>query len=205
MHPVIYRARYLLLVQGCFLILGWSGLSGQTLGTSDTLGTVTPAPSNRSLFDIQWTERKIIGVIFSTILPGTGQSYLGHSAKGALFTVGTFGGALVTGISENNVVGRNERLQEFFSQYKVSTSYQEANDLWDQVLATKDLLDKDKRRRDLFLRITVALWVANIVDVVLFTEDQGEKTFGAVESPQTSFGVAANAQNGLNFVMVVRF
>lgn len=152
-----------------------------------------------------WTERKIIGVILSTIIPGSGQTYLGHTEKGAAFTIGTIASALITGLSENNVIGRNERLDELKIQYGQSTSYAGADTIWTKMVSTKSILDKDIRRRDLFLKITAVLWVANLVDIILFTDDAGEKTFGLLKTGTTTIALVPNYKNGVNALITVRF
>jgi hypothetical protein len=69
--------------------------------------TVQVAPQTTT-----WTDRKIVGTILSVLIPGSGQTYLGHTEKGAAFTLATLACGLVTGLSENNVIGRNERIIE---------------------------------------------------------------------------------------------
>lgn len=152
-----------------------------------------------------WTERKIIGVILSTIIPGSGQTYLGHTEKGAAFTIGTIASALITGLSESNVIGRNERLDELKIQYGLSSSYVGADTIWSKMVSTKSILDKDIRRRDLFLKITAVLWVANLVDVIFFTDDAGEKTFGMLKTGTTTIALVPNYKNGVNALITVRF
>lgn len=153
----------------------------------------------------EWTRRRVVGLIFSTLIPGSGQSYLGHTEKGAAFTLATFGSALVAGLSESNVVGRNERLDELKSLYRVATSYVGADSIWSQMVETKGILDKDTRRRDVFIKLAVALWVANVLDYLFFTEDKGEKTFGFLPGKENSFALVPDLQNGLNARLTIRF
>ncbi len=140
-------------------------------------GTLTAQLSDTTIFG--WTERKLTAVVLSTVLPGTGQTYLGHSSKGAALTVGMFGCGLVAAISENNVVGRNERLEELQALYQQSTTWVSADYYWRQMVETKGILDRDMKRRDLFAKLTIAVWVANMVDIILFSEDIGQVTFGS--------------------------
>jgi hypothetical protein len=153
-----------------------------------------------------WTSRKMVGVILSTLIPGAGQSYLGHVEKGAAFTITTFGSGLMAGISENNVVGRNERLDELKSQYAHATTYVTADFIWNKMVETKSILDSDVRRRDTFLVITAALWIANLVDIVLFTEDKGEKPFGAAgRAHGPMLALTPHPINGVNAVILLHF
>lgn len=152
-----------------------------------------------------WSERKIISVVFSTLIPGSGQTYLGHTEKGAAFTLGTLTSGLITILSENNIIGRNERLDELKAQYQVATNYIAADTIWAKMVSTKSILDKDVRRRDLFLKLTVAFWVANLVDILFFSEDKGERPFGLLETGRTSFALVPDPKNGINASLSIRF
>jgi hypothetical protein len=131
---------------------------------------------------------------------------LGYTEKGAAFTVATFGSALIAGLSENNVVGRNERLDELKAQYTIAPNYVTADQIWNKMVETKSILDREAQRRDLFLKIAVALWVANMIDVVFLTDDRGEKPFGVRPTePRARLAVVPDAKNGLQTVLSVRF
>lgn len=152
-----------------------------------------------------WTERKVVSVILSTVIPGAGQTYLGHMEKGAAFTVATIASALMAGLSENNIVGRNERLDELKVQYSAATSYIGTDTVWSKMVSTKDILDKDIKRRDLFVKVAIGLWVANMVDIILFSDDRGEKPFGLLNTPGATFAIVPDPRNGLNAALTVRF
>lgn len=153
-----------------------------------------------------WPERRVVSTVLSALIPGSGQTYLGHTEKGAAFTLGTIACALVTGLSENNVVGRNERINELRAQYQIATNYVGADTIWTKMVSTKSLLDDNVKRRDLFLKLTVALWVANMVDVIFFSGDKGEKPFGMRETERgTSLAIVPDSRNGFNAVLTVRF
>ena len=153
-----------------------------------------------------WSERRVVSTVLSALIPGSGQTYLGHTEKGAAFTLGTIACALVTGLSENNIVGRNERINELKAQYQIATNYVGADTIWTKMLSTKSLLDDNVKRRDLFLKMTVALWVANMVDIIFFSGDKGEKPFGLLGTDRgTSLALVPDAKNGVNAVLTVRF
>ncbi|MEX0735873.1 MAG: hypothetical protein WD182_00415 [Bacteroidota bacterium] len=152
-----------------------------------------------------WTERKVVSVILSTVIPGSGQTYLGHMEKGAAFTIATIASALMAGLSENNIVGRNERLDELKVQYSAATSYIGTDTVWTKMVSTKDILDKDIKRRDLFVKVAIGLWVANMVDIILFSDDRGEKPFGLLNTPGATFAIVPDPKNGLHASLTVRF
>ena len=154
-----------------------------------------------------WTERKILGTVLSVLIPGSGQTYLGHTEKGAAFTLGTLACGLMTGLSENNIVGRNERINELKAQYQIATNYIGADSLWNKMVNTKSVLDDNIRRRDLFLKLTAAFWIANIVDVIFFSDDKGEKPFGLLQTGRngTTFALVPDPKNGINAVVRIQF
>jgi TM2 domain-containing membrane protein YozV len=153
-----------------------------------------------------WSTRKARAVLLSTIIPGSGQSYLGHSTKGTILTLGFFGSGLVTVLAENNTIGRNERLTELSALYNQSVNWVEAEALWRQMLETRDIQQKDVKRRDLFLKFTAAFWLASVVDAVLFSEDLGEQAFGsAFKAPGPTMGLSVDPDRGMVSTLTYRF
>lgn len=155
-----------------------------------------------------WTSRKTVALILSTIIPGSGQSYLGNVEKGAAFTIGTLGTGLITLLFENNIIGRNERLAELSAQYDpaFATRYDSSEQIWARMLDTKSILDDEVRLRNRYRTITLVLWIANIIDVVFFTNDMGEKTFGEVQlRDRTTLAVVPDRRNGVNALISIRF
>jgi hypothetical protein len=167
---------------------------------------LTDSTTQGGFLGTPWPERRVVSTVLSAFIPGSGQTYLGHAEKGAAFTLGTIACALVTGLTENNIVGRNERISELRAQYQIATNYVGADTIWTKMVTTKTLLDNNVKRRDLFLKLTVALWVANMVDVILFSGDKGEKPFGLRETERgTSLAIVPDSRNGFNAVLTVRF
>lgn len=153
-----------------------------------------------------WSTRKTRAVVLSTIIPGAGQSYLGHSTKGTILTLGFFGSGLVTLLAENNTIGRNERLTELSALYDQTVNWVEADALWQQMLETKDIQRNDVKRRDLFLKFTAAFWIASVVDIVFFSEDLGEQAFGsAFTAPGATMGLTVDPQRGMVSTLTYRF
>ncbi|MBM4160776.1 MAG: hypothetical protein FJ217_06735 [Ignavibacteria bacterium] len=175
--------------------------AGQDTVRADRADTIAQSPPQLNT----WSDRRIVSVVLSTLIPGSGQTYLGHTEKGAGFTLATLASGLITILSENNIIGRNERLDELKAQYDISTNYIGADTIWAKMVSTKSILDKDVRRRDLFLKLTVAFWVANLVDIVFFTDDKGERTFGLLETGRTTFALVPDPKNGVNACLSIRF
>lgn len=153
-----------------------------------------------------WSSRKLQAVVLSTIIPGSGQSYLGHSTKGTVITLGFFGSGLITLLAENNAIGRNERLTELRALYTQTTNWTEANTYWNQMLETRGILEDDVKRRDIFLKVTTAFWLASVVDAVFFSEDLGEQAFGsAFMTPGASMALSLDPNRGMVSSFTYRF
>lgn len=167
-------------------------------------GDLTAQMRDTTIFG--WSTRKARAVLLSTIIPGSGQSYLGHSTKGTVLTLGFFGSGLITVLAENNTIGRNERLTELAALYEQSVNWVEADALWNQMLETKDIQQKDVKRRDLFLKVTAAFWVASVVDALFFSEDLGEQAFGsAFKAPGATMGLSVDPDRGMVSTLTYRF
>lgn len=127
------------------------------------------AQSNESAI----SKRKLTALTYSTFIPGAGQFYLGHKLKGTIFTLTSFGSLVVTIVSQNNLVGGNERLENLEIQYQSTMNWEKAEKIWQEMLQVKSDIDRDYKRRNLFIGITAGIWIANIIDVLLFTPDKG--------------------------------
>ena len=153
-----------------------------------------------------WSSRKLQAVVLSTIIPGSGQSYLGHSTKGAAITLGFFGSGLITLLAENNTIGRNERLEELRALYSLTVNWVDADAYWQQMVQTREIQQQDVKRRDLFLKVTAVFWAASVVDAVLFSEDLGEQAFGsAFTAPGTSMALSVDPSRGMVSTLTYRF
>ncbi|WP_176697008.1 hypothetical protein [Candidatus Kryptonium thompsonii] len=69
--------------------------------------------------------------------------------------------------------GGNERLENLEMQYVSTMNWERAEQIWQEMVRVKSDIDKDYKRRNLFLGITAGIWVANIIDVLFFTSDKG--------------------------------
>lgn len=143
-----------------------------SLTHSDSISQPASTTSNEAT-----NVRMRTAIIYSCIMPGSGQSMLGHTAKGVSFSLLAFGSALTTLISHNNYVARGERLDALEFQYANATNWTTANAIYNSMKDAHKLLNSDRKRRNLFVIITGIIWSANIVDIVYFTDDQGGNIF----------------------------
>lgn len=119
------------------------------------------------------SKRKLTALTYSTFIPGAGQFYLGHKLKGAIFTLVAFGSLTTTIVSHNNLISESERLENLEIQYQSTLNWEKAEQIWQEMLQVKSDADRDYKLRNLFLKITIGVWVANIIDVLFFTSDKG--------------------------------
>lgn len=145
-----------------------------------------PSPVNEAerVREAELTSRRTTATIYSCILPGSGQTMLGHTYKGVGFTMLAFGSALTAGISHNNFVARNERLDALEFNYANATTWENADAIYIEMRRTHSQLQRDKNRRDIFLVVSAVVWISNIIDIMYFTEDQGQSLFSSAKSEQ---------------------
>ncbi|MEN3038495.1 MAG: DUF5683 domain-containing protein [Candidatus Kryptonium sp.] len=157
---------------------------------------VFPQSSDESFI----SKRKLTALTYSTFIPGAGQFYLGHKIKGAFFTLTTFGSLITAVVSQNNLVGGNERLENLEIQYQSTMNWERAEQIWQEMLQVKANIDRDYKRRNLFLGITAGLWVVNIIDVLLFTPDKGSGDIFGENIP----GIGVESKGG-RFMISAKF
>jgi hypothetical protein len=121
---------------------------------------------------------KYTPLIFSALVPGSGQIYFGHELKGVLFTVGFFSSAVTSMLSHNNMVGRDDQIKKFTKEYLASQEFVVSEKLWRNIEEAKAKRDADYSRRNIFIGVAAGIWLANIVDVLFFTENIGKDEFG---------------------------
>lgn len=133
----------------------------------------------------EMSSRQTTALIYSCILPGSGQTMLGSTYKGVGFTLLAFGSALTAGISHNNFIARNERLDALEFQYANATTWENADLIYTSMRGAHSQLKRDKNRRDLFLVVSAVVWVTNILDIIYITEDEGQSLFSMAETEHT--------------------
>ena len=131
----------------------------------------------RGFFDLDLTPRKTKALIFSTLVPGSGQTYLGSEIKGMGISLAFYGSALAAIIAHNNAQGREDRIKVLTQEYITRGEYNKAEAVWQMILSEKSNRDNDYKRRKIFTWLAVGTWVYNIFDILFLTDDQGESEF----------------------------
>lgn len=133
-------------------------------------------------FDVEFTPRKIKASILSIIVPGSGQTYLGHELKGMAISLGFYGTFLAAIIAHNNSQGREDRIKVLTQEYNTKGNYADAEEVWQTILAERADRDNDYERRSLFSWLSVGIWVYSLFDVIFLTDDLGETQFSQINS-----------------------
>lgn len=145
----------------------------------------------------KFTTRKIRGIVLSTIIPGSGQSYLGNTIKGAAITIGFFGTGVYAIIAHNNMTGREDRIKVLTNEYNSKGSYADAEIVWRKIEAERILRDEDYKRRQIFTLTSLGIWLYNMIDIFFLTEDFGVDEF-ALKNKSWEIDVAsAGSYNGI--------
>lgn len=126
---------------------------------------------------LDFSNREVRAAWLSAIIPGAGQTFLGHDYKGAGITLGFYGSLLTTILAENNFNARQDRIQTLTTDYKGAGNYNLADYYWSQIQFEKGNRDNDVKRRNLFIAVTAALYVYNMIDILYLTEDKGGVSF----------------------------
>jgi hypothetical protein len=131
------------------------------------------------LFDLKFdlSGRKITGLIYSAIVPGTGQFYLGHQYKGAAFTLLSSASLVFALVSQNDVVAMNEKIESLEYDYAKANTYTKANEVWVKMVAARNDAEDFKKSRNLFYGVYAGLWTLNILDLLFLTPDKGSVDF----------------------------
>ena len=128
-------------------------------------------------FDIEFTPRRTRALIYSSLVPGSGQTYLGEELKGMALSIAFYGSALYAIIAHNNALGREDRIKVLTQEYKSKGNYNDAENVWQSILSEKSLRDDDYKRRSIFSWLAAGIWAYNVFDVLFLTGDEGEKEF----------------------------
>lgn len=142
-------------------------------------------------FDVDFTRRKVNALIFSSIVPGSGQTYLGSELKGMGISLAFYSTALTAIVAHNNAKGREDRIKVLTQDYITKGNYEDAEEVWQTILSEKENRDNDYTRRSIFTWCAVGVWVYNIVDVIFLTDDQGEGGF-AQNNPPVELDIVGN-------------
>lgn len=138
----------------------------------------------------------------SAILPGWGQHYTGKKGKGTLFLLtelAAIGGVLWADAGRADAENDYEAA---LRAYERATQIDEIEETYEKVLSTYDDYDDWHQRRKRLAYVAAAIWVANVVDAVVFYPSPGVGLYAdsgvaepvglyaSVDSEETTLGFA---------------
>lgn len=139
------------------------------------------------LFNVpRFDTRRITGLAYSILVPGSGQIYLGHTTKGAAIAVGFFTGLVGAMVSQNNFIGNRERIQTLQYEYLNSDRFTLAEYYWKQMVSVHNEQKTHEKSRNLFALATAVIWSVNIIDYLFFTKDKGPIEFSLNPNTQNN-------------------
>lgn len=185
---LIYILSLVLFCAAAFGGDGQSGLSDFRAIDDSTIVSAYSIDVTKNLF----SGRKQTALLYSIVVPGSGQTMLGSPYKGFGFTILGFGSALTTLISHNNFVASNERLDALEFQYRNSTTWESSDAIFRSLNETYTKMNNYKKMRNTFAVISVVVWTLNIADVIFFTEDEGESVFSKIRVEEIPITIADN-------------
>lgn len=190
---MLNNVRHIIIAFTALFMVSQSMSAGEGLKYLSLYHTAIPLQDTAALSATSVVEpnssRRTTALIYSCVMPGSGQTMLGHTYKGLGFTLSAFGSVLTALISHNNFVARNERLDALEYQYANATNWVSAEVIYGAMRTAHGEMVSDRDRRNLFIGIAAVIWTANIVDLVYNTEDEGETLFSL--APVTSSSAAA--------------
>lgn len=125
----------------------------------------------------KFDSRRVTGLVYSSFVPGSGQIYLGHKTKGAMYAIGFFTGLIGAIVSQNNFIGNRERIQSLQFDYLNADRYTLAEYYWRQIVNVHNEQKTHERARNIFAIATGLIWTFNIVDYLFLTDDKGPIEF----------------------------
>jgi TM2 domain-containing membrane protein YozV len=136
----------------------------------------TPAPSK--LVDLN--SRKFRAIVFSTFVPGSGQTFLGNQLKGIGFTLGFYGTVVTAVLAHANMVSREERIEVLTKEYRAAGNFPTAERVWQRIEFERGNRDNDHDRRQIFTIAAAGVWVLNMIDIIFLSSDAGLDEFAAI-------------------------
>jgi len=109
---------------------------------------------------------KVAAVMFSTILPGTGQLYQGYSGRGWLFLAGAAGIGLTVYANHYLYQQDNDLYLERLEDYRQAIDINEIILMREAVQESFDSMKKYEDDRNTYMGVLGAFWVLNLIEVI---------------------------------------
>lgn len=141
---------------------------------------------------LEYGTREFYALVLSSLIPGSGQTYLGHEYKGAAITLGFVGTTIGAVIAHNNFLAREDRIEVLTRDYNQASEFSKAEQLWRQIKTEENNRKYDNERRAIFGISAAVIWVYNIIDILFLTDDKGEDVFASNSPSNIDFITGAD-------------
>lgn len=121
------------------------------------------------------SKRMRTALIMSVIVPGAGQTYLGHPTKGALLSFVALGSVVGAYVFQNDITSNNERMVDVEGKYLTALNYTDSDLQYQLLLTLRNQSVRYRTKRDILFGIAAAVWALNIADIVFYTPDYGKE------------------------------
>lgn len=155
----------------------FTNIQAQNLLLEQHSNSLLKKESQRSIDYFDFGSRHSNSMIFSILLPGAGQTYFGHEIKGAAISISYFGSVVTAILANNNFKAREERIEILTQDYLKADKFSTAEKIWNDIQTEINNREINERNRTLFTITAAAIWVYGIVDLIYFTDDQGDTSF----------------------------
>jgi TM2 domain-containing membrane protein YozV len=143
------------------------------------------------------SKRMRTALIMSVIVPGAGQTYLGHPTKGALLSFFALGSVVGAYVFQNDITSNNQRMVDVEGKYLAAGNYLDADTQYKLLMTLRDQSVRYRTKRNIFFGIAAAVWALNIADIIFYTPDKGKEEM-TMSSIRGRLGVVPLA-NGAGF------
>lgn len=121
------------------------------------------------------SKRMRTALIMSVIVPGAGQTYLGHPTKGALLSFFALGSVVGAYVFQNDITSNNERMVDVEGKYLTATNYIDSDAQYRLLLTLRNQSVRYRTKRNIFLGVAAAVWALNVADIIFYTPDKGRE------------------------------
>jgi TM2 domain-containing membrane protein YozV len=121
------------------------------------------------------SKRMRTALIMSVIVPGAGQTYLGHPTKGAILSFLALGSVVGGYVFQNDITSNNERMVDVEGKYLATGNYLDSDAQYQLLLTLRNQSVRYRTKRNIFFAIAATVWVLNIADIIFYTPDNGKE------------------------------
>jgi TM2 domain-containing membrane protein YozV len=116
---------------------------------------------------------KYSALLYSTLLPGSGQVYSGRTTQGIILGAAALGAATTTLIFYNDYLDKKDTYSANKNDYDSNTDLGKMESLYNTVQDSYSEMEDANSRFKIMFGVMAAVWIYNMVDAVLFFPDVG--------------------------------